>query len=75
MFSFLFFHKTIYVLQYFVDNYLFKIYSENMYNNKKRYKKFHNRPGKLSWIGEDRETIYEIISNAIGKAEKKNDKN
>ena len=46
-----------------------------MYNNKKRYKKFHNRPGKLSWIGEDREAIYEIISNAIGKAEKKNDKN
>ena len=42
-------------------------------NNKKRYKKFHNRPGKLSWVGEDREAILQVFTDIFNK--KKDEKN
>lgn len=59
--------------QIFLDNYLFKKYSENMNNNKKRYKKFHNRPEKLFWVGEDRETILQLFTEVFNKSESKKD--
>lgn len=44
-----------------------------MNNNKKRYKKFHNRPGKLFWVGEDRETILQLFTEVFNKSESKKD--